>query len=242
MPDQPGSSRAGEQPSAPKGDPPGTTARLSSRKPSPAQVLPLFAPSGSPSTSQQPVVAAPHHHQQQQKPQVTPASSSALQVPTLSPSKRSRDDIRSPAEEPVSGAVIGAAIGAASPQQPLMSHPLGDLTQPAYHPALKSVKGAAELSQELPVQWPPISAPVAQTGASPQGGDHRTPSSGLLSLMQPPGNLEAAVQVAHSVSTAVTAASTSEQRKQDDVRHQTALNVDRALLNHLQLVCFSLFC
>lgn len=179
----------------------------------------------------------------QQTSQQAPSASVPLQH-SLSPSKRPREEGCNELEQ--------AHQPTAVPQDVLMSHPLSVLAPHTSPPAHQSVTPpTAPLQQQqrqLTAQWLPV---AGQTGLIPQGLVPVGPSSGLWALPQAASSLGTAghalpqdllrptgvaEQVTRSIGTAATGASTSAQRQ------QTALNVDRALLNHLQLVHFPFIC
>ena len=189
--------QAGEHPSPAQGDLPNSKPPVTAPEPSPMnQSLPLFTPTSSPATSQQP---GNQQQQQQQQSPLTPASAPPPQVSYLPPGKRPRDDSGSQAGEPPSKPSPGPppiAPGEPGPQKPLISQPLGDVAQPTLSPALQSASPATALSQQaLPQQWALNGAGAPPAGASLARGEPGAAPSALLAPVQPTSIPEAAGHV-----------------------------------------------
>lgn len=257
MQDNSGSRSVGKHPSDQESEPDAqSNLPIASPQPAPSQSLPVFTPV---CTAFEAQPSQPGQHQ----PTRASAMISAPQVHTLSPSKRPRDDSHSPAEQPEHGGPTTAVTAGYSPphcKHPLMSHPLADMAQHAWPLAQQTQQSAtpaiAPSQQQLVAQWPSIGAQRAPVSTLPERflpAGSTSAAAGFWGLVQPTSSPEATGRTSphvllrppqataqasqqRSMNTAATGASTSAQRETDNMRHQTALNVDRALLNHLQLV------
>jgi hypothetical protein len=216
---------AGERPDAANAS--AASTQSTSPKATTRQSLPLFTPACTAAVAKQDL-----------PPAATVPNILATQTHSLSPLKRPLDDIsrqdQQPSHQP-------SAINQYNP----ISHAPRPPGQRAQHAAAPV---QSHPSQQLISQWPLISSQVPAEGAAGRLSDRFVPgvsASAPWGVMRPAAGLAAAAApqatgiFSSSMKTPATDVSASVQQEQETSRQQTALNIDRALMNHLQLVCLS---